>query len=301
MFPRLEEFGFRALWSPYFFLFIVLVLAIFFYLAIKKRHLFDGTAKLTKKQGILFTFTCLLIYLLKGSPIDLLGHFMFTFHMIQMAFLFLLAPQLVIISIPNWMWRKIITLPIIEPVFLFFTKPLVALILFNGMFSFYHIPFIFDIVKTNLWYHAIYTGLLFVFAMFMWWPIFKKSGKKQLSGLQKVGYMFADSVLITPACALIIFSNSPLYETFTNSQAWIQSLQLCVPPGVIEHLNLSGPEMFSFLPPLYDQQTGGVIMKILQEFIYGAVLLKIIKEWFRKEQGGVDSVLPARTDVNSLK
>ena len=36
-------------------------------------------------------------------------------------------------------------------------------------------------------------------------------------------------------------------------------------------LQLSGPEMFSFMPPIYDQQTGGVLMKVLQEFIYGGI------------------------------
>ena len=227
MLNQLEQFGFRALWSPYFLLFIVLIIGLFFYLAIKKRHLFDGEKKLTSKQGYLFIFTLFLIYIIKGSPIDLLGHLSFTFHMVQMAFLYLLVPQLLIFSIPPWMWKKILSFSVIRRLFNFFTKPLIALVLFNGMFSFYHIPLIFDLVKTDIFYHAIYTVFLFIFAIFMWWPLINCVEAKQMSGLKKVAYLFADSVLITPACALIILNNQPMYETFTNMQNWIQSLELC--------------------------------------------------------------------------
>ena len=124
MFYQLEQFGFRALWSPYLFIFIVLVIGGFFYLAIKKRHLFEGNEPLTKKQAILFITTAFLVYVLKGSPMDLLSHLMFTFHMIQMAFLFLLVPQLLIASIPVWMWKKLLTLPVIKQAFRFLQNQL---------------------------------------------------------------------------------------------------------------------------------------------------------------------------------
>lgn len=284
MFYQLDQFGFRALWSPYFFLFVLFVVGLFFYVTIKKRHWFEGTEKLTKKQGALFITAALLVYILKGSPIDLLSHLMFTFHMIQMAFLLLLVPQLLIAAIPIWMWKKILSLSIIKHVFKLFTKPIVALICFNGLFSFYHIPFIFDKVKTNIWYHGIGTTILFIFALFMFWPLLNKVEKSPLQGLWKVGYLFANSVLITPACALIIFNNELMYAAYSNYQSWIQSLTLCVPPEVISSLQLSGPEMFNLMPPLYDQQSGGVLMKILQEFFYGIILYKVLTEWYRKEQ-----------------
>lgn len=289
---RLEQFGFRALWSPYFCLFLLVLTLIFFYVAKKQRQRFEGSELLTKKEGILFIFTMLLLYIIKGSPIDLLGHLMFTFHMIQMAFLYLLIPQLLIVSIPVWMWKKLLSLPVINKVFAFFTRPLIALVIFNGMFSLYHMPIIFDHVKTNFWYHALYTSILFLFAIFMWWPLINKvENEKPLSSLKKLGYLFADSILITPACALIIFNQTPMYETYTNIEAWVQSLHLCVPADVISTLRLTGPEMFNLMSAQYDQQTGGVVMKILQEIIYGVTLYRIIVEWYKKEKEETDSYL----------
>jgi len=297
---EITDFGFVALWSPYFFLFILGVTGLFFYITVYKWKEFKNGEPLKLKEAILFPITMLLIYIMKGSPIDLLGHIMFTFHMLQMAVLFLFIPQLFIISIPKWAWKTIIDLPIIRPIFKFFTKPLIALILFNGIFSFYHIPFIFDIVKTNALYHSVYTIILFILAIFMWWPLINHVEQKTLSGVAKLGFLLAASVLLTPACALIIFSKTPLYGTYSNPDMWIQSLHLCVPLDRIHTLNLSGPEALSFMPLLSDQQLGGVIMKILQEIFYGMILFKIFIEWYQKENE-VDPIVHYNSKLNTEK
>ena len=38
------------------------------------------------------------------------------------------------------------------------------------------------------------------------------------------------------------------------------------------------------MPPLYDQQLGGVLMKIIQEIVYGTMLFFIFIDWYRKER-----------------
>lgn len=281
----LEIFGFRALWSPYFFIVLLLILTGYFFITIKIRRRFKTSQPLTKTQGMLFTVGVILLYIIKGSPIDLMGHIMFYVHMIQMAILYLIIPQLFIAGIPEWIWRNIIQLPGLKQIFHLFTKPLIALVLFNGLFSFYHIPLIFDVVKTDMWLHATYTSLLFILAITMWWPIFNSLKEYQsLSGIKKVGYIFANGVLLTPACALIIFADTPMYHTFSDPGSWAKALELCVPMGTLSGIDLSGPEMFNSMSLIHDQQLGGVVMKIIQEIVYGVVLGRIFFEWYRKEQ-----------------
>jgi putative membrane protein len=41
---------------------------------------------------------------------------------------------------------------------------------------------------------------------------------------------------------------------------------------------------FAHLSPLDDQQLGGVIMKIIQEIVYGATLAYIFFRWYRRER-----------------
>lgn len=281
----LEIFGFRALWSPYFFIILLLILFGYFFISVKLKDNFFSSQPLTKKQGTLFTIGILMLYIIKGSPLDLMGHLMFYVHMIQMAVLYLIIPQLIILGIPEWIWRSLIQLPIIRPIFHLLTKPIVALVLFNGIFSFYHVPAIFDIVKLNMWLHAGYTSLLFILALTMWWPVMNTLKEYQLlSGIKKVGYIFANGILLTPACALIIFSDHPMYHTFYDPKSWAQALELCVPFATLSGLDLNGPEMFNSMSILHDQQLGGVIMKIIQEIVYGVALGRIFFEWYAKEQ-----------------
>jgi putative membrane protein len=298
----LNMFGFRALWSPYFFLAMVAVVAIFFLITVKYRDRFKDSESLTRKQAVLFTGGIVLLYAIKGSPIDLMGHLMFYAHMIQMATLYLIIPPMLIIGIPQWIWRKVLVLPVVKGLFNFFTKPIIALIFFNGMFSFYHIPLIFDVIKMNMLLHASYTVVLFIMAVFMWWPLINQVDvEKRLSGVKKIGYIFADGVLLTPACALIIFADVPMYDTFSDPTAWAAALELCVSPTILSSLDLSGPEMFNSMSLLHDQQLGGVLMKILQEIVYGVVLFQVFYEWYRKEQEETDVEKVHRLDPQTIE
>ncbi|MBB5323813.1 putative membrane protein [Anoxybacillus tepidamans] len=285
MITSLQMFGFMALWSP-FFLGALLLVALFYLLAVGPwREKFTTEGPPPMKQKAYFFVGLFLLYVIKGSPIDLLGHLMFSVHMTQMAILYLIIPQCLILGIPNWMYEKLFRIRAIKQLFSLFTKPLISLLLFNGLFSFYHVPFIFDAIKTNMIYHAVVTTIIFIAAWFMWWPIVNKLSEWQtLSGIKKVGYIFANGVLLTPACTLIIFADTPLYKTFSDPQAWLNALQLCVPKGTLASLHLTGPEMFLSMSLLHDQQLGGVLMKIIQEIVYGTMLFFIFIEWYQKER-----------------
>jgi putative membrane protein len=285
MMASLNMFGFVALWSPFFFMSLLVITWLYFMMVGPWRSRFTNEGPATRKQKAFFVTGIVLLYICKGSPIDLLGHLVFTAHMIQMAVLNLIIPQLLILGIPNWMFERMFRKKALKRTVKFFTKPLISLILFNGLFSFYHVPFIFDIVKTNALLHAAVTTLIFVTALMMWWPLVNKlSDWQTLTGIKKIGYIFANGILITPACALIIFADTPLYATYYDPRAWIKALELCVPAGTLASLDLTGPEMFMSMPIIHDQQLGGVLMKIIQEIVYGAMLFFIFIEWYKKER-----------------
>ena len=103
------------------------------------------------------------------------------------------------------------------------------------------------LMKNDVLLFAYHTVLL-VTAFIMWFPVFCPLPElNRLNDLKKMAYIFGNGVLLTPACALIIFADSIIYDMYSN---------VTVP--------------FTHLSPLDDQQLGGVIMKILQEIIYGA-------------------------------
>ncbi|ALS78174.1 cytochrome c oxidase assembly factor CtaG [Planococcus kocurii] len=284
-------FGFQALWSPVYLAVLVLVTILYFLITVKWRGKFKGHQPLNIKEAGLFVTGIILLYIIKGSPVDLYGHILFTMHMIQMALLLLLIPPLLIMGIPTYLWRAFINLPVVKPLFNFFTNPMLALILFGMVFSLYHIPMVFDFVKQDMLIHGVTNVILFTSAIFYWWPVVNKmEGMHKFHGLKKLGYLFGLSVLMTPACALIIFSGTPFYATYTDGEAWLQAMALCVPAGTLSQLNLSGPELFSTMSAIEDQRTGGITMKVLQELVFTGFLWLVFYEWLRNETENADAI-----------
>ncbi|KAA0958435.1 cytochrome c oxidase assembly factor CtaG [Planococcus sp. ANT_H30] len=284
-------FGFQALWSPVYLAVLVLVTILYFLITVEWRGKFKGHQPLNIKEAGLFVTGIILLYIIKGSPVDLYGHILFTMHMIQMALLLLLIPPLLIMGIPTYLWRAFINLPVVKPLFNFFTNPMLALILFGMVFSLYHIPMVFDFVKQDMLIHGVTNVILFTSAIFYWWPVVNKmEGMHKFHGLKKLGYLFGLSVLMTPACALIIFSGTPFYATYTDGEAWLQAMALCVPAGTLSQLNLSGPELFSTMSAIEDQRTGGITMKVLQELVFTGFLWLVFYEWLRNETENADAI-----------
>lgn len=281
----LSIFGFKALWSPYFLGFLLVIIVLYFLVTVTWRSKFKESEPLKRSESIYFILAMVTLYIIKGSPIDLLGHILFAVHMGQMAFLLLLAPIFFIKGIPLWVWKALLKIKPINTVFKMLSQPILSIFLFIGMFSFYHLPIIFDAIKLNIMYHAIYTTLLFIAGIFMYWPLMNKvEGQPKMRNILKLAYIAGNAILITPACALIIFASDPLYATFYDSSSWLKAMELCVPVDVLANLSLSGPELFTSMTPVSDQQVGGVLMKIVQEIIFGIILFKVFRDWWNNER-----------------
>ncbi|RIW27464.1 cytochrome c oxidase assembly factor CtaG [Bacillus salacetis] len=282
---HLGIFGFFALWSPLFIITILFMTAVYFLITVKWRNSFKGSEPLTVKQASFFLIAMILLYAIKGSPVEVMSTMLFSVHMTQMATLYLVFTPILLMGIPSWVWRNAVELPVIKTIFKFAAQPLIALISFNLVFSVYHIPAVFDNVRTDVTLHGLFTFILFILAVFMWWPLLNPANSKNdLHGLKKIGYILGSAVLLTPACGLIIFADNPLYATYYDPQEWLKALALCVPANTLSGLTLSGPELFTSMSLEHDQQLGGVIMKIIQEIVFGVVLASLFFQWYNKDQ-----------------
>lgn len=287
----ISVFGFQALWSPYLLGLIVGMTGLYFLVTVKWRHTFSVSEPLKKGEVIYFLLAMVTLYAVKGSPVDLLGHIMFTMHMTQMALLLLLVPIFLIKGIPWWVWKVVVEAPVIRQLLYFFTQPIFAIFLFTGLFSVYHLPLVFDTVKLNEVLHLVVTLVLFVSALLMYWPLLNKiEGQRQMKNINKLAYIASNAVLITPACALIIFASTPMYDTYSDADLWLKTMELCVPAATLSSLTLAGPELFSSMNLVSDQQVGGVLMKIIQEIIFGVILYKVFREWWDTERKSPEEI-----------
>jgi putative membrane protein len=209
----------------------------------------------------------------------------FSAHMVSMSLAYLIAPPLLLMGLPEWMLRPAVTRLKASP-FGFLLNPIVAMFLFNGLFSLYHWPSVHDYVMVHYVLHTIYYFVLFLTSLIMWWfMITPIPDMRQLGDLKRLAYIFANGALLTPACALIIFAGSAVYSTYTDAEAWVQAMGFCAPgidPAVLIEL-YGGPQYFSLMEPIHDQQLGGVIMKLTQEAMYGSILYYGLVRWYRRE------------------
>ncbi|WP_054957668.1 cytochrome c oxidase assembly factor CtaG [Paenibacillus dakarensis] len=287
----LEYFSFAAKWSPIFLAFMLLVTAGYFLITGPLSHRLGGEP-VSAGRKTLFVAGMLTMYLAQGGPINLLGHTMFSFHMVSMAMSYLMATPLLILGIPVWLWRAVDRKNPFRKLG-FLTRPVAAALIFNGLFSFYHIPVIHDFVMLNLWVHRLYYIILFITSVTMWWAIIQPIPEKdKTSGLMKMAYIFLNMVLLTPACALIIFSSEPMYATYSDPNAWVKAMGYCVADTSTLLDQFGGPSFFGYLEPGVDQRVGGIIMKFFQEIIFASMLAYVFFHWYKSENKG-DDPLPS--------
>jgi len=256
--------SFSDLWSPDVMLLTLLFAIAYFLMTGPFHQRFAHATPATTRQKCLFVLALILFYAAQGSPISYLGHhYLFSLHMLQQSILYFTLPPLALLAMPEWLLEKMFQPKWLNGLLRIMTHPLVAALLFNTLFSFYHFPFIFDAAAQSHGWMTVNQIVLLLTAFGMWWPIVSplSESKKQLSGLKKVAYIFANGVLITPACALIIFAENPLYATY-----------------------MQVPQLFPSLTTFSDQRLGGIIMKLVQELVYGSVLAYVFYNWYKQEK-----------------
>ncbi|WP_209973550.1 cytochrome c oxidase assembly protein [Paenibacillus eucommiae] len=255
--------GFFEMWNPILLLLLIVIGYVYWNLVGPEQRIFKDAEPVERNKKLLFYTGLSLFYIAQGSIVNYIGHhYLFSVHMLQQTILYLMVPILIWRGLPAWLLRPFLYKGFFGKIFTFLTRPLIAIFTFNMVFSIYHMPFIMNGLMQNEWLLFGYHLILQITAFTMWFPIFCPLPEKdKLSDMQKIGYIFANGVLLTPACALIIFAKTLLYDMYSYSN---------VP--------------FAHLPALDDQQLGGVIMKIIQEIVYGAVLAHIFFRWYRRER-----------------
>lgn len=255
--------GWTELWNPWVLLTALGLGAAYFYLTGEAGSGLKGYERTGVRKKLLFAAGLLVYWAAEGTPMAYYGHaHLFSAHMLQQSMLYLILPPLVYLGLPAWLVRTIIGGRLAKRGLYPLTQPLAAILGFNLLFSVYHIPLVFNYVFYEPALHAGYHGLLLLSAFVMWFPVFSPLPEwNRLSDLQRMAYIFANGVLLTPACALIIFARHLMYDPYYDA-----------------------PTLIFWLHGIDDQQMGGVVMKIIQEMVYGFVLAYSFMKWYRKER-----------------
>jgi len=135
--------------------------------------------------------------------------------------------------------------------------------------------------------HGWFYVVLFIAAMMNWWHVHTPVQEwARVKPLPRMGYIFANGLLLTPACVLIIFAASSKFAIYSDPVVWAEAMRYCVSGNPAELLRQfqGGPAFFNVMTPLEDQQLGGITMKFLQEFMNIGALTVVFVKWYRQER-----------------
>ena len=191
---------------------------------------------------------------------DLAEGFLYSVHMVQHLLFSFVAAPLLVTGTPAWMWRSLLRPAPLRRIWAFLTRPLVALILANGVLLFIHWPAVVDLsVRSELAHFSLH-ALLLGSSIVMWWPVF--SPLPELPPISRPGqllYLFFQSLAPTIPASFLTFGTTPLYPIYATF-----------------------PRIWG-LDPLTDQMIAGLTMKLVGGAILWVMIAAIFFRWGKEE------------------
>jgi putative membrane protein len=237
--------------------------------AVRRHRTAVGEPPDRRRRTTLFSVGMACLWLGADWPVhDLAEGYLYSVHMAQHLLFTLVAPPLLIAGMPAWMWRGILRPRWLFLVFRFLTRPIVALILFNGLLLFTHWPEVVEAsVRSELTHFTLHV-LLFGSAVLMWWPVMSPLVElPALTPPAQMMYLFAQSLAPTIPASFLTFGHTLLYPVYgTFPRIW----------GI---------------SALNDQLIAGLLMKLVGGFILWGFVATIFFRWHaREERDGWDAL-----------
>ena len=225
------------------------------------RSFFPGSAPVPRARIFTFLLGSFILFIALVSPLGTLSDgYLFSAHMIQHMLITLIAPPLLLLGTPRWLFRPFVMTRFGLRVGRVLTNPVVAYVLFNGAFLLWHAPSYYDAALRNQYIHILQHVIYIGTATLMWWPIFGVLDElPRLPEPAQCLYLFFMIIPSGILGAMLTFSSTVLYPTYANApRVWDMSA-------------------------LQDQRTAGLIMWMPAKLIFLAVMTVIFFRFMNRE------------------
>jgi putative membrane protein len=240
------------------------------YLLVTRRQVDTGPAarRDRSRRTTLFTIGMALLLLASDWPMhDLSEQRLYAMHMVQHMVYTLVAAPLVVAGVPAWLWRRLLAPRAVGSAFGFLTRPVVALVAFNGLLLLTHWPEVVQASVRSEWAHFGIHALILGSAVVMWWPILSPLPERPaLTPPAQMLYLFLQSLAPTIPASFLTFGQTLLYPVYAEF-----------------------PRLWG-LSPLEDQLIAGLIMKIVGGLILWGFIAVIFFNWHARERSGWDAL-----------
>ena len=202
-----------------------------------------------------------LFFVVEGSPLhDLAERYLLSAHMVQHLLLSYVVARMLIVGVPAWLWRTMLTHPRVDPVARVALRPIVTFTVFSLFFALWHVPVIYQAALMDATLHHVEHLVFLITAVMVWWPVLSP-----LEELPRAPYLVRLAYLFTlPIAQLPVFAGITFH------------------PDVVYPIYALAPRAFG-LSVMADQALAGAIMKVFGLFFFGLPFTRIFFEWYQRE------------------
>ena len=240
------------------------------------RHRYGWAERAGAGQVTIFLTGVLVLFVALLSPIHELGdNYLFSAHMVQHLLLISVVCPLLLLGTPAWLLRPVLRYPQVMRVARTLTLPVVAFILFNVVFAFWHLPALYDLALRERSIHILEHLMFLGAGVIMWWPVLSPLPELPRSPyIVQMLYLFLQPTVPSILGAIITFSDGTLYEWYAEApRIW----------GITAHA---------------DQQIGGLIMWIPGGLAFLLTMIVIFLIWASKEESQAQRNMRSGPDGN---
>jgi putative membrane protein len=174
-----------------------------------------GQPVFSRRNIVCFVAAITLLFVASTWPLHQIAEgYLYSAHMLQHMMLSYFMPPLVLLATPEWLLRVLVGKGSVYRVVQFFTKPVVAAVLFNGMVMITHIPCVVNESTTNGGLHYLLHFALVLTAVLMWMPVVGPFRELQMKPAGKMIYLFLQSVVPTVPAAWLALAEGTVYDAY---------------------------------------------------------------------------------------
>jgi putative membrane protein len=245
-------------WRPYLGVWVMVAILVAAYVRLARR---SGGVPPSRAGSFAAALACLWVAL--DWPVGALAAgYLASVHMVQFLLVALIAPPLLLHSIPDKAWERLANRPRLVRALRPATRPLVASVVFNTLVWLTHWP---RIVDGLMGYQAgsFAIDMLWILAgLFFWWPVVAPVPARERFGYPfKVAYLILATVANTGVFIYLTFTHLPVYATYELAPPipWITARE--------------------------DQQVAGLLMKMGGGVVLWTAIGVLFVRWYQTEEG----------------
>lgn len=169
----------------------------------------------SRKNIVAFIAAMVLLWIGSDWPLhDLAEEYLYSMHMLQHMILSYFVPPLALLATPEWLFRAMVGNGRTYRVIRWFSKPVIAGVLFNVVVMITHIPGLVNRSAESSPLHYSLHVILVSTALLMWIPICGPARELHMGHAGKMIYMFLMSVVPTVPAAWLTFAEGTVYKHY---------------------------------------------------------------------------------------